>query len=545
MGYFKKRVKSLGEDLLPFCAGLEKLMVVDIALSREQDNPQLIFESMNSTGLELSQADLIRNFVLMGLEPDRQARLYSEHWRPMEVSFGQDAYGKHFDGFMRHYLTLGIGDIPNVRQVYEAFKSYTRRQEAAPNGIEILVADLHQFADHYCALALGRESEPRLAAVFRDLRDLRVDVAYPLLLELYDDYYRSKLSCEDLIEAVRLIESYVFRRAVCAIPPNSLNKTFAMVSRSLRKDRYLESILAHFLLLPSSSNRGFPSNDEFQSKIKARDLYNFRSRTYWLRRLENPDRKDPVPVDEDTIEHILPQNEQLSQAWRDALGDDWKGVQERLLHTLGNLTLPGYSAEYSDHPFSEKREMKGGFREGPLRINSGLREVNSWNETAIRERAERPSHMAVDVWKGLALSLDVLHTYGVKEEEDRKGYTIADHRHLQEKSRMRELFELFRKEVLVLDPGVSEEFLKRYVAYKGKTNFVDVVPQARRILLMLNMQFHEIQASRGSAKDVTYVGHWGNGDVEVGLSKSEDLSYVMGLIRQALDKQLGNGEREG
>ena len=101
----------------------------------------------------------------------------------------------------------------------------------------------------------------------------------------------------------------------------------------------------------------------------------------------------------------------LSQAWRDALGDDWKGVQERLLHTLGNLTLTGYNAEYSDHPFSEKRDMNGGFRESPLRINSGLREVKSWNETAIRERAERLAHMAVDVWKGPALSLDVLHTY--------------------------------------------------------------------------------------------------------------------------------------
>ena len=519
-------------------------MVVDIALSREQDNPQLIFESMNSTGLELSQADLIRNFVLMGLEPDRQARLYSEHWRPMEISFGQDAYGKHFDGFMRHYLTLRTGDIPNVRQVYEAFKSHARRQEAAPNGIEILVDDLHQFADHYCAMALGRESKQRLAAAFRDLRDLRVEVAYPLLLELYDDYYRSKLSCEHLIEAVRLIESYVFRRAVCGIPPNSLNKTFATFSRSLRKDRYLESILAHFLLLPSSSYRRFPSNEEFQSKIKARDLYNFRSRSYWLRRLENHDRKEPVPVDEYTIEHILPQNEQLSQAWRDALGDDWKGVQERLLHTLGNLTLTGYNAEYSDHPFSEKRDMKGGFRESPLRINSGLREVKSWNETAIRERAEHLAHMAVDVWKGPALSLDVLHTYAVKEEEDRKGYTIADHRYLQEKSHMRELFELFRKEVLALDPCVSEEFLKRYVAYKAETNFVDVVPQAGRILLMLNMQFHELQDSRGSAKDVTYVGHWGNGDVEVELNRSEELPFVMGLVRQALEKQLGNGESE-
>ena len=478
----------------------------------------------------------------MGLEPDRQVRLYSEHWRPMELAFGQTAYGRHFDGFMRHYLTFKTGDIPNVRQVYEAFKSFARRTETGSSGVETLVADLHKFAGHYCAMALGRESEQRLAVAFQDLRDLKVDVAYPLLLELYDDYSSGRLSCEDLVEAVRLVESYVFRRAVCAIPTNSLNKTFATFGRSLKKDRYLESILAHFLQLPSY--RRFPSDEEFRREIKVRDLYNFRSRSYWLRRLENHDRKEPVPVDEYTIEHILPQNEQLSEAWRDALGDAWKGAQQRLLHTLGNLTLTGYNAEYSDHPFREKREMKGGFRESPLRINRGLGDVDVWNETAIRERAERLARMAVDVWKGPALSVDVLHTYGVEEKRDRKAYTIADHPHLQEESRTRELFELFRRGVLALDPCVSEEFLKLYVAYKAETNFVDVVPQARQLRLALNMQFHELQDSRGLAKDVTNLGRWGNGDVEIGLSEPEELPYVMGLVRQALEKQLGSGESE-
>ena len=431
-GFFKERVTALGENLVPLCKGLEKLMVVDISLSREQDNPQLIFESMNSTGLELSQADLIRNFVLMGLKPDRQVRLYIEHWRPMELAFGQAAYRKHFDGFMRHYLTFKTGDIPNVSQVYEAFKSYARRAETASNDVETLVADLHKFADHYCAMALGRESEQRLAVAFRDLRDLKVDVAYPLLLELYDDYSSGKLSCEDLAEAVRLVESYVFRRAICAFPTNSLNKTFATFSRSLKKDRYLESIHAHFQQLPSY--RRFPSDEEFQRELKVRDLYNFRSRSYWLRRLENYDRKEPVPVDEYTIEHILPQNEHLSMAWRDALGDDLQRVQETYLHTLGNLTLTGYNAEYSDHPFKNKCDMKGGFRESPLRINRGLGQVDVWNEAAIRERAESLARMAVDVWKGPSLSLDVLNTYGVKEEKDGKAYTMADHRCLEEEA---------------------------------------------------------------------------------------------------------------
>ena len=140
---------------MPVCKGLAKLVIVDIALSRDQDNPQLIFESLNSTGRELSQADLIRNFILMGLEPQLQTRLYEQYWRPMEVDFGQEAYATHFDGFMRHYLTVKTGEIPNVREVYEAFKQYARIARSGA-GVEALVADIRAFAGYYCAMALGR-----------------------------------------------------------------------------------------------------------------------------------------------------------------------------------------------------------------------------------------------------------------------------------------------------------------------------------------------------------------------------------------------------
>ena len=191
-GFFEEQVGTLGDDIAPLCKGLEKLMVVDISLSRDQDNPQLIFESMNSTGLALSQADLIRNFVLMGLEPSRQEKLYTEHWRPMEVAFGQDAYSKHFDGFMRHYLTVKTGNIPRVGQVYEAFKAHARVQEAAAKDVDTLLSDLRKFADHYCALAFGRHVEPDLAVAFQDLRDLEVDVAYPLLLGVVRRLFHKK-----------------------------------------------------------------------------------------------------------------------------------------------------------------------------------------------------------------------------------------------------------------------------------------------------------------------------------------------------------------
>ena len=534
--FFEEQVQNLGADLPALCHGLAKLVVVDIALSRDQDNPQLIFESMNSTGRELSQADLIRNFILMGLDPAHQTRLYEDHWRPMEVGFGQEGYGSHFDSFMRHYLTLKTGEIPNVRAVYEAFKSHARTPDIAAAGVDALVAGIHAFAGYYCAMALGKEADKKLAEAFRDLRELKVDVAYPFLLELYDDFANGRLESTDFEAAVRLVEAYVFRRAVCAIPTNSLNKTFATFGRTLQKDRYLESVQAHLLTLPSY--RRFPGDEEFKREFVVRDLYNFPRRSYWLRRLENDGRKERVPVDEYTIEHILPQNENLSAKWRDELGPEWQRVQETWLHTLGNLTLTGYNAEYSDRPFSEKRDMKGGFRESPLKLNEGLSSLDKWDEAVIKDRAGRLAALAAGVWAVPSLQAEVLESYRPRGEKA-AGYTIDDHPQLAIGSAMRDLFEIFRKDVLALDPCVSEEFLKHYVAYKAETNFVDLVPQKSRLRLSLNMQFHELHDPKVLAKDVTNLGRWGNGDVEVGLSKPEELPYVMGLVRQAFEKQMG------
>lgn len=496
---------------------------------------------MNSTGRELSQADLIRNFVLMGLEPSHQTQLYEDHWRPMEVGFGQEGYGSHFDSFMRHYLTLKTGEIPNVRAVYEAFKTHARTLEIAKGGVDALVADIHAFAGYYCAMALGKETDKRLAEAFGDLRELKVDVAYPFLLELYDDFVHDRLETADFECAVRLVEAYVCRRAVCAIPTNSLNKTFATFGRSLRKDRYLESIQAHLLTLPSY--RRFPGDEEFKRELSVRALYNFHRRSYWLRRMENHNRKERVPVDEYTIEHILPQNENLSARWRDELGPEWQRVQETWLHTLGNLTLTGYNAEYSDRPFADKRDMKGGFRESPLRLNEGLSTLNKWNEEAIKARAAQLAQMATKVWAIPSLGAEVLESYRPRGEKA-AGYSIDDHTHLVRGSPMREVFEVFRKEVLALDPCVSEEFLKLYVAYKAETNFVDIVPQKSRRRLSLNMQFHELHDPKGIAKDVTSLGRWGNGDVEGSLSKSDEFPYIMGLVRQAFEKQMGDSESE-
>ena len=519
---FETLIAGYKNDLTAICKGLAKLVVVDIALNRHHDNPQLIFESMNSTGRELSQADLIRNFILMGLEHQQQTHIYEQFWRPMEVGFGQEAYGAHFDSFMRHYLTVKTGDIPNVRDVYEAFKAYARSPETALAGFEALVRDIRDFARYFCAMALDAETDEELKTAFHDLRELKVDVAYPFLLDLYHDYTKHIFTKQDFLVTVRLIEAYVFRRAVCAIPTNSLNKTFANFTKTLKKDSYLESIQAHLLGLPSY--RRFPNDDEFERDLKTRDLYNFPRRSYWLRRLENHDRKELVALGEYTIEHILPQNENLSSAWKAALGPDWQRIQKTWLHTIGNLTLTRYNCEYSDRSFVEKRDMKGGFKVSPLQLNEGLGEIEKWNEDAIQMRAKRLTKMAIEVWKAPNLPDGFLSAY--YPQKTTAGYSINDHSNLLV-SPIRELFEAFRKEVLALDPCVNEEFLKLYVAYKAETNFVDVVPQAKRLRLSLNMVFAEINDPKGFCKDVSNLGRWGNGDVEVSLAKFCELPYVI------------------
>jgi uncharacterized protein with ParB-like and HNH nuclease domain/predicted transport protein len=541
LSLFRSLIEQHADRLEQVCKGIAKLVIVDVSLDRSQDNPQLIFESMNSTGRELSQADLIRNFILMGLEPALQSELYRSYWRPMERGFGQAAYAVHFDAFMRHYLTAKTGTIPNVREVYIAFKNYARSFEGDTRE---LVADIHAYATHYCAMALGAEQDPALKQAFHDLRELRVDVAYPFLLDVYQDYARKQLSAEELLQIVRLTESYVFRRAICSIPTNSMNKTFAGLARSLKKDRYVESVQAAYLMLPSY--RRFPGDDEFQRSLKERDLYNFRSRTYWLRRLENHGRKERVQVEDYTIEHILPQNEDLSPEWRTDLGPEWKRVQDTWLHTLGNLTLTGYNSEYSDRPFSFKRDgvkdrdgSPVGFAHSPLRLNIGLGALATWNEDAIKARADRLAVEATKVWRAPALASDVLQAY--RSPKTTHQYSIEDHPHLLS-GPMREVFDALRKEILALDPCVTEEFLKVYVAYKAETNFVDVVPQAKRLRLSLNLAFHEIDDPKKICTDVTGVGRWGNGDVEVALSSTSELPYVLGLIRQSFEHQMGGAQ---
>lgn len=249
-------------------------------------------------------------------------------------------------------------------------------------------------------------------------------------------------------------------------------------------------------------------------------------------------------MDSYTIEHILPQNTPLSSDWKNELGSEWERVQSTWLHTLGNLTLTGYNSEYSDRSFEYKRDKvqtkdgkKIGFRFSALNINEGLGETSTWNEDAIQARAERLAKEALSVWPSPKLSSNVLEAYQTAAPTPVQAYS-ADNFPQFKNSLINILFEALRKEILALDPCVTETYLKLYIAYKAETNFVDIVPQAKRLRLSLNMPFHEIDDPRGMCLDVTDLGRWGNGDVEVGLSGLNDLPYIMGLIRQSFDRQM-------
>ena len=540
---FSRLLQENGSSIVAVCAGLSKLMVVDIALTRGQDNPQLIFESMNSTGKELSQADLVRNFVLMGLEIGPQTKLYEDYWRPMEVDFGQDAYSEHFDRFMRHWLTIKTGAIPRIDEVYDTFKAFARSPDGLAAGTEGILKDVRESARRYCAVALGAEKDPELRLAFHDLQGLHVDVAYPLVLHAYADHASGAVDKAGFLELLRLVESYVFRRAVCGIPTNSMNKTFAAFPKVIRPGRYVDSAKAHFHSLPSY--RRFPTDQEFTHALETVDLYNKNVRSYCLGRLENHGRKELVPLQEYTIEHVMPQNPEVSASWREELGAEWEATHRDLLHTLGNLTLTRYNSEYSDLPFREKKDMEWGLRTSPLVLNASVAAAASWDAAAIKARAAELSKRGLTVWPYPTLEHDVLAEFAPARLPSKPsgGYTLDHHPYLTKGSDSNGnavpiLFEAFRKEVLAMDPAVTEEVMRLYVAYKAETNFVDVVPQAKRLLLSINLPPAELDDPKGAARDVSSIGRWGNGKVEVGVTDLAELPYAMGLVRQALDRQL-------
>lgn len=527
--FFKKKINS--ENVQDVYNGLMRLFIVDVALEKDVDNPQLIFESMNSTGLDLSQADLIRNYVLMGQEEKLQTELYEKYWFPMEQGFGNE-YAKRFDSFVRDYLIVRTGKIPKMGYVYENFKSYVQGDKS-PDDITEIVKDVFHLSKFYTHIVLHKEPDHSLLVALKRISQLKVDVSHPFLLAVYSDYNEELLTKDELLEVLILVENYVFRRAICGIPTNSMNKTFANLYKSVDKEDYLNSVIIAFGIL--KSYKRFPLDAEFERELVAKDVYNFRNRNYLLDRLENHDRKEKVHVDEYTIEHIMPQNPELREEWKQMLGEQWKHNQDDYLHTLGNLTLTGYNSELSDRPFSQKKSMKGGFDDSPIRLNDFLKKTDVWNATQIRSRAEELATKAKKIWY-LPDTLDALLNSIEVEPKKTNEYSLEHYAHLQ--GNMLDLYQHLKKRILNIDSSVTEDYKKLYIAFKSSTNFVDIVPQKSRLRLSLNMRYEEIHDSKSLCKDISDLGRWGNGEVEVGLSEINEIDDIMELIQQSFDSRV-------
>lgn len=530
--FFKSKISK--ENIGDVYNGILRLFIVDVALEKDKDNPQLIFESMNSTGLDLSQADLIRNYILMGQDIKLQTLLYEQFWFPMEQSYGNE-YAARFNWFIRDYLSVKTGIIPTISQVYEDFKIYVQNDKSSSTITEV-VQDLFKYSGYYVNMVLRKEKNLELKKLFSNILKLKVDVSYPFLLPVYNDYTDEVITVEEFKEIIKLVENYVFRRAICGIPTNSLNKTFSTLYKSVDKFQYMESIKAAFQLM--ENYKRFPDDIEFVREITSKDVYNFRSRNYLLHSLENYNRKEFVNMDDYTIEHIMPQNPKLSAKWQNMLGENWQEIQKAYLHTLGNLTLTGYNSELSDHPFDIKKSVEGGFDDSPLRLNRFMQNIDIWNEDMINKRAKLLASLAINIWKAPDLPQETLDKYRHNEEKEVGIYTIDNYEYL--KGDILELYNSLRKRILNIDASVKEEYKKLYIAFKSHSNFVDVVPQKSKLRLSLNMNFNQIDDPMGMCSDVSNKGRWGNGDIEVNLSNINELDYIIDLIQQSFDYQMEN-----
>lgn len=523
--FFANKIASKELKPAEVYESIGKLQIVNITLDRSVDDAQAIFESLNSTGKELSESDLIRNYVLMGLEPAEQTYVYERLWRPMELLFAYETQASVMDRFFRDYLTMKITRIPKQSRVYEEFKLYHLNCEFGT--IRELCQDLLTYAKYYTDMVFKRSNNLILKSLYEDINDLRMEVSYPFLLKVHQDCTDGLISEEELEQIIRLCISYVFRRSICDIPTNSLNKTFATLKNEIKPEDYVNSIKAFFIM--RDDYKEFPDDDKFTMAFVTRDIYNMRSRNFILSHLENYGNKAPIIIENYTIEHIMPQNSNLSLEWQQMLGPDWREVQKTYLHTIGNLTLTAYNSEMSDHPFMAKMDMEGGFKESALRLNAYIVKLTEWNEQRIKERAVLLADKAKQIWAYPDLTAAELAPYQIAEKPAER-YSLETY---DTNIFTKTLFEVLDRRIQNLSPNVKREFKKLYVAYKLDTNFVDVVFQKQRLRISLNMKFSEVNDPKGICHDITGLGRWGNGDVELFMEHTSEVDQIMELVKQS------------
>ncbi len=503
--------------------GLKKLIIIKIALEYQKDNPQLIFESLNSTGLDLSQADLIRNYILMNLDKKQQNYLYNTYWHEMESEFQNYSKKKLFDRFIRDYLTLKLNKIPNLSSVYEEFKIYSDLY----GDTEELVKDVYKYSKYFIKLVFEKEEKPKINNAFKDLNELGYDVSRPFIIAVYDDYENEIIDQETFVKVLKLIESYMFRRTVCDLKTNVLNKLFMSLHKDIDLKNYYESL--EYLLATKTHSQRFPRNNEFKEFFIIKDMYSNKNvRNYILRKLENGNSKEEINISAYTIEHIMPQNNNLSDEWKYELGENYEEIHEKYLHTIGNLTLTAYNSNLSDKSFYEKQTIENGFNDSPLRLNSYLKTVNKWDETTIMERANILFDKALTIWTFPQVNINRIEKWSSS-----KKYTLEDHEFVRENQPMSSIFKILDEKILELNENNKRVILKKVIGYKNKKRFVDLIVKKKLITVSIYIPLSEINDPREMCRDMTGIGSWANGITEFKIENRDDIDYAINLIKQS------------
>ena len=402
--YFRSAINAENFEVIQ--RGLSKLIFVDIALDRQKDNPQRIFESLNSTGLELSQADLIRNYILMGLSRTNQDRIYKSYWEVIERNAKDETLNKtRVSEFIRDYLTLKNKEIPNKGDVYAKFKE--KYPTSTIDELELVLTELKSLVKYYNKLTNPKnEPDKQIRTQLEYINRLEINVAFPFLMKVYEDFSNEIIDKATFISVLSTVQSFTFRRFILGLPTNALNKIFMGLYDKVEPKNYLFSIQKS--LLQRTGVQRFPRNTETINALKEKDVYNIKpkNRTYLLERLENFQNNEPVAIEGNsdiTIEHIFPQNP--DPKWKIELGaDEYNLIKENYLNTIGNLTLSGNNGKLGNKPFLDKKVMnvdgkEQGYNFSRLWLNRDLKEKTKWDKSEIEERANTISERFIKIWE--------------------------------------------------------------------------------------------------------------------------------------------------
>lgn len=393
-----KALRESGAEPQLVFDGIKKLRLVDICLVPE-DNAQLVFETVNSTGMPLSTADKIRNFLLMTVDTDKQTELYNDYWHPMEKDLGIDRSTAKFEVFFNYYMTA-VTQRQLGGDYYDTFKNFYYENNKV--GTEAMVKQIRQYSKYYMEWINAYENGTPTQKLLYKVRSTGQLKITPVILKLLSDKNEGLISDDDLSEILIIMESYWMRRAICHLPTNTAGPVCISMLKSVWKPNQLQAFKQNIFSLTWAQR--MPKDDEIIQTLQTLKIYSINaSRTKMiLDKLENNKRKEYVPTSEYTIEHIMPQT--LSNEWKQDLGTDYERIYETYLHTIGNLTLTGYNSEYKNKRFIEKLEctdkkgQKIGYKYTPIKISSYIATLNQWGEEQIVERAKRMAEEITQIW---------------------------------------------------------------------------------------------------------------------------------------------------